>query len=194
MVCSLALYIVTYCLRNACMCCTARHTLCFVSFYCYEYWVLLDMLYVCWNTLIFETASLQFSHEYFKIEKMKCYATLWIYVLNRYVRIFGVGSFSIWTMVWGKLPWQSNAKQSKCFWISQFLSCSSVFPISSFTLCLSLCLSDSFARLNFPAFATAFISLLHLNANTTSLTFQSPYVCTRIHKSWYRLSVTSFEK
>lgn len=83
----------------ACVCCrcTARHTFCFVSFYCYEYWVLLDMLYVCWNTLIFETASLQFSHEYFKIENgiaMLCCVLSDGYTLIC-IRIFGAGSFSI---------------------------------------------------------------------------------------------------
>lgn len=112
-----------YCVRNACMSarCTARHTFCFVSFYCYEYWALLDMLYVCWNTLIFETASLQFSHECFKIGIKHSYARRWI---RRYVKCmhaylvpdrFPSNNGS------GKLPWQSNAKQWKCFWISQYL-------------------------------------------------------------------------
>lgn len=151
------------------------------------------MLYVCWNTLIFETTSLQFSHEYFKIEIEHSYAVRWIrWYAHAYLVLgrFPLNNGS------GKLPWQSNAKQWKCFWISQFTYLGSlVFAYLCSRFILSSLIHSSLIIWIFPlsqcfAFIHSLIhSLLHFSANTTSLTFQRPYVCNKCTRTHTHINV-----
>lgn len=199
----LLLYVL--CLRNiyTCACrCTARHTFHFVSFYCYEYWVLLDMLYVCWNTLIFETASLQFSHEYFKIETeiAMLSAVRWI---RWYVYAYLVPGRFHWTMVWVNYhdnPTQSNENAFEFLNIhlgsrryAPVYLCRPFYPV--FAHPLSLARSFEFSRFRY-CYSHSH-SLLHFSANTTSLTFQRRpyvylYICTRTPIKVDIIRVTSF--